>query len=223
MYYYQKWYCLMPFFLAFWIDERAVIGSGLAFLFIISQHNNLSTWDDWKKMAYKSWPFLAAYVAYLAIRKYLEVTFALTVPIGTEYDSGVGLIFQQARTLPLATFLSYEGIWLIFLLGSAIIWYFHSRLLLAMYLLIFVIVMAVSYSVWDVTRSLMYGFPIMLVCAKYAFQAFSKRQILLVLLVVLSLNLFIPSYKNHYFLFYWQVPLPAKAVYYLKGQLPLGE
>jgi hypothetical protein len=221
MYYYQKWFCAIPFFLAFWIDERAVIGSGLVFLFIISHDIDFSRRSVWMEMAYKSRPLLVAYIAYFVFRRYLEIVFSLAVPIGTEYDAGVGLIFKQARTIPLATFLSYEGIWLIFLLGSVVLWFSSSRLFLSLYLLVFTFIMIVSFSVWDVTRSIMYGFPFMLVCAKHMFKAFSPKQNLLICMIVLVLNFMIPSYKNHCFLFYWQIPLPVKVIYYMQGQPPL--
>lgn len=216
MYYYQKWYCILLFFFSFWIDERAVISSGFVLFFNISQDNDFSNVGQWKKIIYNSIPFLAAYALYLFIRKYLETSYGLTVPIGTEYDAGLGLILQQAKSLPLATLLSYEALWFIVALGTLAMCYARLYLVLGIYIFIFLFIVIVAYSVWDVTRSLVYGFPFVLICARYILPSFSIRRSKLIMLTVLFFNLIIPSYKNHYFQFYWQVPLPVKIIYYLK-------
>ena len=217
MYYYRKWFCVIPFFLAFWVDERAVIGSGLVYIFIVSQENNFSNPQEWKAILCRSIPFLAVYGIYFLLRKYMAVTYGLTVPIGSEHDAGLGLILQQIKGLPLATFLRFEGTWLIVFWGLIAMYYSNLGMMSYAYILIFAVIILISYCVWDVTRSLMYGFPFFLICTRYLLMFLPPRRSLLLMFAILLINFSTPSYKNHYFQFYWQVPLPVKVMYYLKG------
>ncbi len=216
MYYYRKWYCALLLFLSFWVDERAIVGSGIVCLFALTQEDGVPRPFQFKSLFVKAIPFLTAYAVYALARYQLQVTFGLKAPVGTEYDAGIGVIIQQATNLPLATFLSFEATWIIFILGVIMMWQPGLRLVTSFYLLNFAVVALISYSVWDVTRSLMYGFPIFLVSLRYLLSSLSLKHRLMILGAVLMLNLIVPSYKNHYHQFYWQIPLPVKAVYYLE-------
>ncbi|MBB5282897.1 hypothetical protein HNQ92_001018 [Rhabdobacter roseus] len=212
VYYPRAWWAVLCFFLSFWIDERAVLASGLIFL-LLTEPENIFRKEHFKSIFLKAFPFLVAYVVYITIRKGLELKFGLTVPIGTEHDAGLGLIIQQIRTIPLATFLSYEGLWILIIVGIYAAWRKHKRLEVSLYMVAFFIIMLVSWSVWDVTRSLVYGFPVILFCLRQVALSTTKTTLFTLILLVFILNFIIPSYKNHYFQFYWQVPFPVKVLH----------
>ena len=199
-------------FLAFWTDERAIIASPLVLLFQL--HTRVFPFTIPTLLAQWKWyvPYGLSAAAYLGIRIALEKYAGLFVPIGSGADAGLKLLLANFTSLPLATFLVFEGIsflilWLLFFFVKQKAW---LEVLLTAGML--AAVWVVSGCVWDFTRSGCYAFPVVLTALYFMGKYLPTAQVRAVLVLALLLCVTIPTYKFQGF-YYWQVPAPVKLVY----------
>lgn len=203
-------------FLAYWVDERAVIASPLFLLFKLteSRTGQLHLIDSLRKKHTVYLPYIISLLVYAAIRIGLGRMFHLEVPVGDNADAGIAIIYKQIIHLPLALFLTYEGHWCLMIWLT--VCYIATRRMTELILtgLFFTIVVIVSCCVWDVTRSLCYGFPILLIAFKELNRYHGVVFVRMAMSLILLVSFLIPTYKYHFHNFFWQIPALVKLVYH---------
>ncbi|MBE9466236.1 hypothetical protein ACFP1I_25300 [Dyadobacter subterraneus] len=169
MYYTNKTGILIASQLACWTDERAVIALYSVYIFHLLNENNFVTTRLYEvikiNLKNNSSIVLLSGIIYATIRISLSYFLKLNTPLGEGADAGFDLIPYQINNRIIGVFLTFEGLWLIFLIALFTLIsqrkYFLSILLLS----ITGIHILVAYSVFDITRSLSYAFPIFIICA----------------------------------------------------------
>ena len=155
--------------LACWTDERAVVALYSVYLFHLLQENNfkLSGFDklfNRRTFSKKSTIVLFVGLIYFATRLWLSYRFGLHTPYGNETGVGFELIPYQLKYRLIGVFLAFEGMWLlimatVFLLAKKHRYHFllsHLLLALAIHIL-------VAYGVFDISRSLAYSLPLLVI------------------------------------------------------------
>lgn len=215
----NPWAAFAVLSFAYWTDERAVIASPLILLYHLLDRGGWQTLTPKQMLAnYRTYiPYFATLGLYAVMRLVLQAEYDLHTPVGGRADAGFSVFLDQLSHIPLAVVLAYEGSWL--LIGAAAYVFLTNRSysLLASYLGILVIILVVSCCVWDVSRSVSYSFPALLIAFGLLANRYPIRYTRYVMLGILCFNLLIPTYKYHFHNFFWQVPAPLKLVHYFLG------
>lgn len=187
-------------FLAAWVDERALITSSLVFLGVLFDADA----RRWRSLA----GILLGWGAYLGLRFYLSQAYQLSTP-----SEGVGLpvLKAQLSSAWLSAWGALEGLWLIVL--SAFVFWIRdkqtSRALLTAGAL--GLVMLAGLSVMDISRSMAYTFPVVLVALPVWLKhetGIERRQ---VALLALLLSFAYPAYViGDFNRVIWQLPMPLQ-------------
>ncbi|KQS27953.1 hypothetical protein ASG33_16260 [Dyadobacter sp. Leaf189] len=206
--------------LAFWTDERAVIALPGIVLFHLLQLNNFNIPGpkmELLKQLFKPQIYVCvlAIIAYGLARMLLTVQFDLHTPLGKNEGVSPALIPFQIENRFLGVFLSFEGLWILFFCALYIISRRNNAIFLTS-LGIIIVQIIVAYSVYDITRSLIYAFPMMLV----SFAIYFKNKGVLqgdYLPVACILCVFIPT---HYLIFMpQQIPMTVFSIPHLLESL----
>ncbi|TKT91823.1 hypothetical protein [Dyadobacter frigoris] len=155
--------------LACWTDERAAVALASIFMFHLLEENNFSlpAVGSLLKFSLKksSIAVLLSGLTYIATRILLSVFLELSTPMGDKAGVGLELIpFQIANRL-IGILLSFEGLWLVFLTALSFLFAEKKFFLAAILILLTCAHILIAYSVFDITRSLAYCFPIFIISA----------------------------------------------------------
>lgn len=163
-------FCALQF--ACWTDERAVVALASIYLFHVLQENNFdlsssSQIFNRESLKQRSFVVLLAGLTYVMTRAFLAYQFDLHTPYGEGSGVGLNLIPFQFKHRLIGIFLAFEGLWIL-LLAAALIMYNQNKSLLLMLLsgILFIHIL-VAYSVFDITRSLSYAFPVFIIAGIY--------------------------------------------------------
>ncbi|SEI49459.1 hypothetical protein SAMN05216327_10223 [Dyadobacter sp. SG02] len=207
-------YLRKPFWVFFmlqcacWTDERAVVALPGVFLFHVLQQADFTIpnrIDDFLKYAPKANPLttVLAGVAYIVIRLFISVNSGLVTPTGEAAGVSVALIPFQMHNRLIGIFLTFEGLWVVVILS--IYFLVKARNFLAWVIaLLMSVQIIVAFSVFDITRSMTYCFPLLLVCFIVWSRLDTKRE-MYNMLIVLLLCVIIPT---QYLIFFpRQIPM----------------
>jgi len=156
--------------LACWTDERAVVALSSVYLFHILQENDFDFYHlrqiFTKNFLYKkSTIVILTGLVYFAIRFFLSYRFNLYTPKGEGTGVGLYMLPYQLTHRLNGVFLTFEGLWVIFLVAMAVLARKKRILLILGISVIMIVHIIVAYSVYDITRSLSYAFPLLIICA----------------------------------------------------------
>lgn len=185
-------------FLAAWTDERALIASSVSVLF---WGFNRSTANRSKAVA-----VIVAGTVYVGIRAYLTARYSYNCrPIGV----GLSVFLNQINIMPLAIWTGLGGNWIIVLCGMVVL-FLRKRYLMAMAFLGSVgAVMAVAVVVIDVTRSMAYCLPAVLVGLNALIESESPKTIKRFATISGVVSFIIPTYYVEGSTgLWWLYPLP---------------
>ncbi len=194
--------------LACWTDERALIALPGVLIFQLIQEADYSIprrFSELRKLLLRPAVvsvFLTG-IMYLSLRFFASQHYNLVTPTGSEAGVSLSMLPFQLKNRLIGIFLIFEGLWLIPIMCFYLLFRKHHLffLLLGIALLIQILV---AYCVFDISRSLGYSFPILLVC--FALLSRSNPSQTRQLLVPGSLAcLFIPTQ----FLIYFPRQIPA--------------
>lgn len=179
---------LLTLLLAFFTDERALIGSGFVMLYHVLQQQQT------KRHRAAIISVLSAVVLYVAMRLFLHLHFGLFTPRGD-----VHLLTTPVHTyfgfILLGIFTAFKGFWVVLLLGLFVLKGFWPRVIYSGTLLAIVLG---GVSVFDFSRSISYGFIGLLAVLFYLYkkeaQAVAMNKVLVLLLAVSFLY---PVYDVH--------------------------
>ena len=196
---------------AFWIDERAVIAASFPFLWI-KLRAGLA--DGWRSLLL---PDRASIVVPMAVAVTLGLRFWLTqahgfhLPLGPESDVSATKFFQAARLdrLPIGLLSPFKLHGL--LLGLAAVWLWATRrwALLMLSGAAVLASTAAALAVVDITRSLAYAFPAVIISVGLLTRDVGQRFLLGLAVALLASALIVPSYDVKTGAA-WMVPAPVK-------------
>ncbi|GAA4741649.1 hypothetical protein [Flavisolibacter ginsenosidimutans] len=173
--------------LAFFTDERALIGSGFVLLCHVLQNRGQKN-----RMAVVA--VISAVVAYAALRFFLQWRFGLYTPssdvhiLNTAYHTYFGYLL-------LGAFTAFKAFWLVLILGLFLIRGFWPRTIYAGTL---ALVTLGGISVFDFSRSISYGFVGLLAVLLYLYRQRAQATALNKLLLVLfAVSFLYPVYDVH--------------------------
>ncbi|MBI5800786.1 MAG: hypothetical protein HZA92_08710 [Verrucomicrobia bacterium] len=181
---------------AFWIDERAVIAASFPFLWI-KLREGLA--DGWRQLLL---PDRASIVVPLAVAMTLGLRLWLTkvhgfhLPLGPESDVSATKFFQSARLdrLPIGLLSPFKLHWLVVGLAAAWLWATRRWALLVLGGAAVVASTAAALAVVDITRSLAYAFPAVIISVGLLARAAGQRFVFGLAIVLLASALIVPSY-----------------------------
>ncbi len=174
--------------LAAWTDERGLIASSLVALYWVWNDDKLK-WLNAKTIAIGlSW------ICYFLVRFLLSKHYGLT----TESDGANLSVFKhQFANFAISTWSALEGFWL--LITLALLALFKENKMMYIYLMCFatVIIIVVSMSVGDITRSMAYLFPVIFIAVQILQKQFSQEQFRKLSVIILILCFIYPAYESH--------------------------
>ena len=205
--------------LACWTDERALIALPGIYLFLLLAENNfdISLKISESLSLSKVRPSLVVIfsgLAYLFIRHFLGYIFKLATPLGEASGVSLSLIPFQLKHRLIGIFLTFEGLWLIFAIMMYYIYKSKKGLLLFWLItLALTIQLLVAYSVFDITRSVTYAFPLIIT----AFILYTKLELKDSQRMVLTATLLCVLVPTQFFIFYpRQIPWTILSLHELK-------
>jgi hypothetical protein len=163
--------------LACWTDERAVAAMAGVYLFHLLREVNFEAAVKLNKQLFinsfykgpTSYIFLSC-MLYVGLRLMLQQVFGLSTPRGEAAGVSLSLIPFQFQHRLVGIFLTFEGLWIIFTLTMLHIYKTGDRLWFYLIGLILLMQLLIAYSVFDITRSITYAFPLFII----TFIIFSK-------------------------------------------------
>jgi hypothetical protein len=193
--------------MSFWTDERAIIASGLVFLWhglvnIPSSGNPISVKDLLRFNKYQS-VILVTIIFHFTVRFLLAQLYSMpptvTLPQAIAEMKVVLIDHRTIELIPIVTFSTFEGWWLVLILSTLAITRLVGKGVFVFYVLCFTSSLLVSYMVDDITRSMVYAFPAVLIGFRWLWSILPEAQLKRLLTVVLVFNIFYPTYYlDHY-------------------------
>lgn len=208
--------------LACWTDERAVIALPGIFLFHLLQEHDFDLGKVSWGINSKQWQagssgVLLAGGGYALVRLAIGAYFNLSTPTGPEAGVDWGMIPYQLQHRSVGILLAFEGLWLLWPLtfyyakrialekGSMLIW---VSIITALILQILV-----SYSVYDITRSLSYAFPLFIIMYALVVR-YGGKEVKIALWIMAACTLFVPT--KFLIFFVRDIPLTIQSIPELK-------
>lgn len=156
--------------LACWTDERAVVALSSIYLFHLLAENKFdvrSLGQIFGGLSFrnKSSAVLLAGIVYLIGRQVLSQKFGLQTPTGEGSGVQLSLIPYQLKHRLSGIFLTFEGLWLIFILCLSMLVKRRNLFLASILCVILTVHLIIAYSVYDISRSITYAFPLIIISA----------------------------------------------------------
>lgn len=188
---------------ACWTDERAVVALASVYVFHLLQENNFNLSFrlptlGWSLLTRNSTVVLGVGITYGLVRAILTYNFDLYTPFGETTGVSLSLIPFQLQNRLIGIALTFEGLWLVFLLVIGKLIYQKKFILTLCLCSLMLMHIIVAYSVYDITRSLTYAFPLFIIAVIMVARQYPENTTLL-LLAVAVLCLLIPTYYVIYF------------------------
>ncbi|MGQ9733306.1 MAG: hypothetical protein ACUVX8_18775 [Candidatus Zipacnadales bacterium] len=198
-------------FLAYWTDERALVASPLVFMYhLIRGVKRHSSSISIPLVVLMTW------LVYGAVRAYLTWQLRWVNSIG-----GMGLFYflRQINLLPFGIWTGLEGEWLFVLLALLVLFRKRAWSLLLAFGFSILLVIAVSLSVVDITRSMAYLLPALLVALSVLARIESEADLRVYAAVAFLLSLAWPGYyAGGRSTIWWQYPLPIQLLRWVLGR-----
>ncbi|GAB3163875.1 hypothetical protein [Telluribacter humicola] len=189
--------------LACFTDERAVIALLSVYIFHLLEERNF-TLTGFRELFPRSILSSRASVVvlvvgtYVLVRLLLTTTFSLRTPSGENVGVSVSIIPFQLKHRLIGILFSFEGFWILFGMSIVLLIVNRQRLLAGVLLACLLLHIVVAYSVYDITRSLTYGFPLFITALLITGKGLAKER-KHILAVVLLCCLVVPT---HYVIYH---------------------
>jgi hypothetical protein len=202
-------------FLAAWTDERGLIASSLVYLHHV--YRGYGGRGDRISAFFGPAPMGVA----LSWATYFATRFALAraYHIRTTVDGANPKVFiDQMNNLPMGCWTALEGGWLLVLASAIVLVKGRHLAFLAAYALTLSIIIAVSMSVFDVTRSMAYALPAVFVALGVLRRTESGGDLRSLCLAAAAISLLWPNYYAEFRnIIWWYSPLPLRVLKWLGG------
>jgi hypothetical protein len=202
-------------FLAAWTDERGLIASSLVYLYHV--YRRYDGQGDRISAFFGSAP-LGVVVSWLAY-------FATRLALGRAYDlrtaadgANIKVFIDQLNNLPMGFWTGLEGGWLLVFAATIVLVKTRRFAFLAAYALALSIILAISLSVFDVTRSTAYAFPAIFVALEVLRRTESPGDLRTLCVAAGAISFLWPAYYTEYHnIIWWYSPLPLRALKWIGG------
>ena len=200
-------------FIASWIDERALIASSLIVIYNLIPDDKDKLCDIKNifnnMLSIKIIVCIITWSLYFSIRYYLAKYNGFTTDTG-----GTNLFLSQINNLPAGIWTALEGAWILIVLSFLYLILNKNYFFLILYAIPLFIIIFVSMSVFDITRSMAYMFPVIFIALKLIAKSESKENIRLYLFSALLISLIWPSYYigGKEYIWWHSPPLPIQLV-----------
>ncbi len=198
-------------FLAAWCDERALVGSTLVWLYYMLRQPQGNIIQ--KSFSAHTISVYVAWVAYAAVRYLLVRTYGLTTSL-----EGVGLsvLLNQINNVPMGIWSALEGLWIPVLYAGIMLYRNKRYFEMLKYAGICCIILLAGLMVVDITRSVVYLFPVVFAAITVLQRYVSKEKLNQLLWFALILCFVYPAYytggKSS---IWWTYPLPLQMLRFI--------
>jgi hypothetical protein len=178
---------------AAWCDERAFVATSLVFVWWYFQETQTS--QSSLKVSFQfpnkyCFAVITSWFGYIITRillvKFTQLHIAMENPDLT-------ILPQYIQHIPLLTFLTFGGLWLLPIYGSIYLLISEKYFLFALFLVPVVIITIISSLVWDYTRSISFLFPVIFIGLRIIQHFLSLKKIKLLLFSISSVSILLPS------------------------------
>ncbi len=176
--------------LAAWTDERAVIAGGFIFIWWKLKELKKSDFNfiSLFKLGWQSSAVIFSLVLYLITRYLISIYAHIHTP-----QDGIGLN-DVTNYIGLGLWSALEGFWILIIIVFIIL-IENKKYFLAFFISgMMTIILAVAFSVFDITRSAAYLFPVIFICILILSQIFSTNALRKILIVCAFVSFLFPSY-----------------------------
>lgn len=197
---------------AFWVDERAIVASSFTYLWL-KMDEGATGWREMLLPGRRSFVMLLAILMTLILRWWLARQHGFALPTAPEGGIGFMRISDDAALfrLPIGLLSPFKLHWLLLGLAAVWLWTRQAYAFLALGLAAVGASVAAAVAVVDITRSLAFAFPALLVATRCLAGAAGARFYVGLGLVLLLLAIALPSY-NVMTGAAWMYPLPVKVL-----------
>jgi hypothetical protein len=200
-------------FLASWTDERGLIASALVYLYHV--YRRYGGEGDRISAFFGPTPagVVVAWATYFVTRFALAKAYHLTT---TADGANVRVFITQMNNLPMGCWTALEGGWLLVLAASVVLIRLRQFAFLAAFLLSLSLVLAVSMSVFDITRSMAYALPAVFVSLGVLRRTESRDSLRALGATAAATSFLWPNYYAHFqYEILWYSPLPFRVLKWL--------
>lgn len=203
--------CLLA---AFWVDERAIVAASYTYLWLKLKNGTDVGWRQLLLPDYRSMVVPLAIVITLGLRFWLTRQYGFALPVSEEGYVGFARFFRIERMfrLPIGIFSPLKLHWLLIALAGVCLWLNRRFTLLVLGCLAVLASVGVALAVVDLTRSLNYVFPAVILSVALVAKASNQRFMLALSAILLVLAVILPSF----FVMTdagWIFPLPVKILF----------
>lgn len=199
--------CLLA---AFWVDERAIVAGSFTYLWLKLRDGGEVGWRQLLLPDRHSIVVPLAILMTLCLRLWLTRAHGFVLPVT---DGGVSfaeyLRAERLFRLPLGILSPFKFHWALLGMAALSLWLNRRLALLALGTAAVLASAAVAVAVVDITRSLAYAFPAIILATRCVAQSSSPRFMLGLAVAVLILSVLLPSY-NVMTGVEWMSPFPVK-------------
>jgi len=201
--------------LAYWTDERALVASPLILIYHLIR---IYQRKEGRPRSSYSTPLLivVTWLVYGALRAYLTWQLGWVNSTG-----GVGFshFLRGINLLPFGTWTGLEGGWLLVVLALLSLLHKRAWRLLSAFALSLLLVVAVSFSVVDITRSMAYVLPALFVALSVLARTESEADLRSYTAVAFLVSLAWPGYyAGGHSSIWWQYPFPIQMARWVLGR-----
>lgn len=184
-------------FLACWTDERAAVALCFVWIFHLLQENqlyipSLKSIFSKETLTRPSTMVLAVGLVYIISRLFIKYRYNLSTPVGTEAGVSLSIIPYQLKHRGAGIFLAFEGMYLPYLAALLVLFRLKKYFIFNMLIFSMILQIIIAYSVFDITRSLTYAFPLIItsvmIVARHAGNSLSQ-----IILFAAALSLCVPT------------------------------
>lgn len=188
----NKYYKLIVLFLICWVDERAIIASSLLIIYDI--YVLIDFEKNFLKQFLKLSTLIIPFLIYITLRIYLTKVYGLKTSTG-----GVSfkILATNLNLLPISTWQAFEGFWIL-IIGSIYLTLKKGKVKEKLFILLVIIsvlmIVLTSNLVYDVSRSLVYLYPLLIICFIFFCNNLTYIRLLRLAIYSLLLCMVYPSY-----------------------------
>ncbi len=186
------------FFLALaasFIDERGFIALMLIYLWWQIRHRQLHQFG-FRELLQPNWQSMSivlAGISYLLIRFYLIYKYHFITVTG---GVGLGILKSQFNKVLFGLWTAFEGFWLLILIAFFVLLR-NKQLVLTIFILMFACPSVLSsFLVMDITRSLIYCLPVLIMSMYIISKSEQPDYSLKLILFVMMINILVPTYMT---------------------------
>lgn len=179
--------------LAAWTDERAFIALSIVF-FYHHFKNNFFDRNNFRESILPnklSFTVLLAMVAYLLIRLFLSLNFNMHTPTN---GSELIVLKRTLKYFPMGLWSFLEGFWLFYIFSFFYSIKKRNYLLLLSLFFILTIMFIIPFSVFDISRSGSYFFPVVFILIAYLKETMTKEKLQFLIVVCTIVTFIFPAF-----------------------------